>query len=126
MAPFEYIIALLWLSLPVAFTYFWYRGKSKKLEIATIPHIRNFKILNNTDQESSFDGSTAKTLKRTTSYYPRNFEAENFVLTEYLRTPSGRFFIVKATPLKGVHYCQQMAQGTADALFNSKVSRGDA
>jgi hypothetical protein len=120
------MLAAAWLSLPMVATWVWYKRKAYQLEAATVPHIRAFRTSNASDLDLYFDGSTAKTLKRTRSYYPRNFEAQNFVLTEYLITPNGKYFIVKATPTKGVHYCKPMDQVAVNILFKSREVRGDA
>lgn len=109
-----------WLSLLPLGIYAWYRRIASRLELRTLPHIRNYQTAPH--GKHSFDGRNAQVLMRTRSYAPANGEAHNFTVTELLRSPSGAYFLVKATPEGGVHYCNGLEGDAAERLLKGRGS----
>jgi hypothetical protein len=120
MSALETLAAALWLILPALALFIWYRSVARALEAKTIPHLRTFKVV--MDDGSTLDGARAQVLKRTKSYYTINGEAENFTVTEILKSPEGVYFLVKATPSKGVHYCKVLQRSLVVKLLGTNTT----
>ena len=109
-----------WLSLLPLCVYAWYRRIASRLKLRKLPHIRKYQTA--LHRKHSFDGRNAQVLRRTRSYAPANGEAHNFTVTELLRSPDGAYFLVKATPEGGVHYCKGLAADAAERLLKGRAS----